>query len=263
MDNEDRLEVLELAKWKDLIDRKALDQLETKILPNYLMHLRWFGGKGRGLENISIVDTAALPAGENNIFILLLEVSYRDGLPDMYQLPVAWGKGQFGFKLQDNCPQSVVCLLNINGEDGVLYDAIYGFDMQEAIIQHMAAHQTVSQRHGDLVFSGTRALKKHMLSQVRVKPKVMSAEQSNTSITYDNAWYLKIYRKVDKAINPDVEITRFLSKEAGFKHIPEYIGAVEWKTANNQPMVLGMMQEMGICHQRRLELYIRPAGRLQ
>jgi maltose alpha-D-glucosyltransferase/alpha-amylase len=244
MDNGERLQTIEIKRWKDLIERDTLDRLETEVLPNYLMHLRWFGGKGRGMENIQIIDSAQLPAGEDNIFILLLEVSYRDGLPDMYQLPVAWASGQFSFKLQDNCPQSVVCLLNINGEQGILYDAIYGYNMQEAIIQHMANHDTVASRHGELAFSGNRSLKKHMLANVNVKPKVMSAEQSNTSITYDNAWYLKIYRKVDKAINPDVEVTRFLSKEAGFKYIPAYIGSVEWKTANNEPMVLGMMQEM-------------------
>jgi maltose alpha-D-glucosyltransferase/alpha-amylase len=191
MDNGERLQTIEIKKWKDLIERNTLDRLETDVLPNYLMHLRWFGGKGRGMENIRIIDSAQLPAGEDNIFILLLEVSYRDGLPDMYQLPVAWASGQFSYKLQDNCPQSVVCLLNVNGEQGILYDAIYGYNMQEAIIQHMANHDTVASRHGELAFSGNRSLKKHMLANVNVKPKVMSAEQSNTSITYDNAWYLK------------------------------------------------------------------------
>jgi maltose alpha-D-glucosyltransferase/alpha-amylase len=244
MDNTERLEVIALGKWKDLLEKPALETLETQVLPNYLAHLRWFGGKARGLENIRISDTATMPAGEDPIFILLLEATYRDGLPDIYQLPVAWAKGQFSFKLQDNCPQAVIALLRVGGEDGVLYDAIYGYDMQEAVIRHMANHQTVGLRHGDLVFSGSRGLKKHMLAQVKVKPKVMSAEQSNTSITYDNAWYLKIYRKVDKAINPDVEITSYLSKEVGFKHIPRYIGSIEWKTDKNDPMVLGMMQEM-------------------
>jgi maltose alpha-D-glucosyltransferase/alpha-amylase len=244
MDNEQRLELLEIGKWKDLLERNTLDQLETKILPGYLMHLRWFGGKGRGLENIRIVDNAVIPLAENSVIILLLEVSYRDGLPDMYQLPVAYGRGQFSFKLQDNCPQSVIALLKVNGEEGVLYDAIYGMEMQQAIIQHMAEHHTIGLKDGELIFSGSRALKKHVQAQVKIRPKVLSAEQSNTSITYDNAWYLKIYRKVDKAINPDVEITRFLSKEAGFKYIPGYVGCIEWKTAKNDSMVLGMMQEM-------------------
>ncbi|MDB5110855.1 MAG: trehalose synthase [Mucilaginibacter sp.] len=244
MENDQRLYVIELQKWKDILEREALEELESDVLPNYLMRLRWFGGKGRGLENIRIVDHAIIPLDENSVIILLLEVSYRDGLPDMYQLPVAFGKGQFSFKLQDTCPQSIISLLKVNGEEGVLYDALYGYEYQQAIIQNMANHHVIGLHNGELVFSGNRSLKKHMLQQEKMRPKILSAEQSNTSITYDNAYYLKIYRKVDRAINPDVEITKFLTKEAGFKNIPAYIGNIEWRTANNEPMVLGMMQEM-------------------
>jgi maltose alpha-D-glucosyltransferase / alpha-amylase len=244
MDNDQRLRVIELQKWKDLLNREVLEELETQVLPNYMMRLRWFGGKGRGLENVRIIDHAAIPLNENSVIILLLEASYRDGLPDMYQLPVAFGKGQFSFKLQDNCPQSVITLLKVNGEEGVLFDAIYGYDMQQAIIQNMSNHQHISLQNGEIVFTGSKLLKKHLQEHEKVRPRVLSAEQSNTSITYDNTFYLKIYRKVDQAINPDVEITHFLTKEAGFKHIPAYIGNIEWRTNNREHMVLGMMQEM-------------------
>jgi maltose alpha-D-glucosyltransferase/alpha-amylase len=244
MTNDQRLQLIELVKWKNVLDRPVLERLEKKILPNYLMRLRWFGGKGRGLENVRIINNAVLPLNENSVIILLLEVSYRDGLPDMYQLPVAFGKGDFGAKLQDNCPQAAIALLKVNGEDGVLFDAIYGLDFQQAIIQHLANHVHVGLPHGELVFAGSRGLKKHLAEHENMRPKVISAEQSNTSITYDNAYYLKIYRKVDQAINPDLELTRFLSKDADFKNIPEYIGHIEWRMPDHEPMVLGMMQEM-------------------
>lgn len=243
MDNEQRLSSLKLSKWKDLVSNEVLEQLETQILPDYMMHLRWFGGKGRGLENIRIIDHAVIPMAPNNAYLLLMEVSYRDGLPDLYQLPVAFGKGQFSYKIQDNCPQSVITLLNINGEEGVLYDAIYGIELQQTILEHMAHHHTIAQGNSELHFSGNRRLKKHILETPSTKPKVISAEQSNTSITYDNTFYLKIYRKVDRSINPDVEISEYLSNVAHFKHIPGYVGIIEWKFGH-QTMVLGMMQEM-------------------
>jgi maltose alpha-D-glucosyltransferase/alpha-amylase len=243
MDNEERLSVIKADTWKDFLNREVLEQLENEVLPNYMMHLRWFGGKGRGMENIKIIDHAVLPMQPQNAFILLMEVSYRDGLPDLYQLPVAFGKGQFSYKIQDNCPQSVIALLDINAEEGVLYDAIYGLELQQLILSHMAHHHTIAQGGSEIHFSGNKRLKKHVLENPKTKPKVISAEQSNTSITYDNTFYLKIYRKVDRAINPDVEISQFLSNEAHFKHIPGYVGAIEWKFGD-QPMVLGMMQEM-------------------
>ncbi|MVN21694.1 maltose alpha-D-glucosyltransferase [Mucilaginibacter arboris] len=243
MENEQRLQSFELQKWRDLLSREVLDELENNVLPGYLMRLRWFGGKGRGLETIRIIDQAHIPLTENSIYILLMEVSYRDGLPDLYQLPVAFANGELSNKLQNNCPQSVIAQLKVNGEEGILYDAIYGLDMQQAIISNMGNNHIVSQGETELIFSGIKALKAHIQENPITKPKVLSAEQSNTSITYDGAFYLKIYRKVDRAINPDVEITRFLTEKANFSNIPAYIGAIEWKFGN-ETMVLGMMQEM-------------------
>jgi maltose alpha-D-glucosyltransferase/alpha-amylase len=243
LENEYQLHTITVGKWKDLLKREIIEQLENEILPNYMTRLRWFGGKGRGMETVRIIDNAMIPMDDNPAFILLLEVTYRDGLPDMYQLPVACGLGQFSYKLQDNCPQSIIALMNVNGEEAVLYDAIYGIDLQQAIIKNMAQHQDISQGNSELHFSGNKQLKKHLQENPKTKPRVISAEQSNTSITYDNTFYLKFYRKVDRAINPDVELSRFLSETAKFKHTPGYVGTIDWKFGK-ETMVLGMMQEM-------------------
>lgn len=240
---EQSLPNLRLKKWKHLTDTAILENLETKVLPSYMMRLRWFGGKGRGVERMKIIDTANLPLTENSIVILLIEVSYQNGLPDIYQLPVAFGIGQFSHRVQENCPQAVMAILTIDGIEGVLYDAIYGFDMQQAIIERMAGQQHIALKNGELCFNGNKILKKYLANNKKIRPRILTGEQSNTSINYDNAFFFKLYRKVDKAINPDVEINQFLSKEANFKHIPSFTGTVEWKTGK-ESIVLGMMQEM-------------------
>ncbi|HVW14674.1 MAG TPA: maltose alpha-D-glucosyltransferase [Mucilaginibacter sp.] len=239
----DGLRLLDIAQWKDLMRRDIAEDLENYILPHYMMRLRWFGGKARGVSNMRIVDQVNIPNEEGDVMLLLIEVTYREGLPDLYQLPVAWAKGQFSYKLQDNCPQSVIALMRLNGEEGVLFDAIYGIGLQQAILTFMAQHHTISHGRNEIIFAGNRALRKHVEAQPRTRPKVISAEQSNTSITYDNTYYLKIYRKVDRAVNPDVELTEFLSRKAGFKNIPGFVGTVEWRFGK-ETMVLGMLQEM-------------------
>lgn len=243
MENEQRLQTITLQSWKDLLDRKVLEQLENKILPNYLMRLRWFGGKARGLETITITDNANIPLADNSAYILLMEVSYREGLPDLYQLPVAFAKDGAAESLKTNTPQAVIANLTVNGEEGILYDAIYGSELQQAIFTNMAQGNSIAQSKGKLVFSGNSTLTAHVAENPVTNPRMLSAEQSNTSLSFDNQFYLKIYRKVDRAINPDKELTKFLSEEAGLKNIPNYIGSVEWNFGNDS-MVLGMMQEM-------------------
>jgi maltose alpha-D-glucosyltransferase / alpha-amylase len=243
MQNEARLRTIRMDKWKDLLSREVLEVLENEVLPAYMMRLRWFGAKGRGMESVRIVDSANIPLQEHSAYILLAEVSYRDGLPDQYQLPVAVAKGQLAYKLGDNCPQSVIANVVLNGEEAILYDAIYGLDLQKAILQHMGNRHSLPQNNGELEFSGNRELKKHLRENPETRPRVLSGEQSNTSITYDGKYYLKIYRKVDRAINPDVELTRFLTQKGKFRNIPGYIGSIEWKFAKGT-IVLGMMQEL-------------------
>jgi maltose alpha-D-glucosyltransferase/alpha-amylase len=242
LEKEDGLPYIEAAGWKDIFSRTGIEDLENDVLPNYLARMRWFGGKARGISSISVADHLQIPAEDCDIALLLVEVSYVEGLPDLYQLPITFAKGQFSYKLQDNCPQSVIALIKLGEADGILYDAIYGYGLQKAILQHMAHHQVVSSGRHELVFTGNRKLRKHVEAITRTRPRVIAAEQSNTSIIYDNEFYLKIYRKVDKAVNPDVEMTRFLTKEAGFNHVPEFVGTITWKYSKDS-IVLGMMQE--------------------
>ena len=44
----------------------------------------------------------------------------------------------------------------------------------------------------------------------------MTGERSNSSIVFDKKYFLKIVRKLEEGINPDVEITRFLTNQADF-----------------------------------------------
>jgi len=237
------LPTLELKRWSELLERYPLEQLESYILPDYLMKMRWFGGKSRNMLALRIADHAEIPLEEGSAFLLLMEVTYESGLPELYQLAVAFSKSDSGDKLEENCPKSVIARIKVDGNEGLLYDAVYGVQLQQEILQRMAGNHDIAMKGSDIQFSGSKALRKYVKEHDKLKSRMLSAEQSNTSLVYDNAFFLKLYRKVDRAVNPDVEITHFLSEEAKFKNIPAFVGTVEWKYAHNT-IVLGMMQEM-------------------
>ena len=74
--------------------------------------------------------------------------------------------------------------------------------------------------------------------------RALGVEQSNTSIVYNNQFFLKLYRKVEEGENPDIELTRFLTEKAGFANVPPYAGQIEYRpAAPGQPVqVLAMLQ---------------------
>jgi maltose alpha-D-glucosyltransferase/alpha-amylase len=239
----DELFELKLKNWKELMHSTKLEMLENEILPAYLMKMRWFGGKARSIQTIKIIEHAALSSKDEAIRLLLLEVSYQDGLPDLYQLSLAFCMEDEGLKLMETHPKSIVSLITIDGKKGVLYDAVFGKAFQQEIMQLIATNHQLKFKNSILDFSGKGQLKKYKKNAQDSRSKVLSAEQSNTSLTYDDQFFLKIYRKVDRSINPDLELTRFLSEQTSFKNIPAFVGSVQWKFEQGT-IVLGMMQEL-------------------
>lgn len=230
---------LKISHWADLLKKDSRSILENKILPEYLNKLRWFGGKGRVVENMTVINHFTMTMMENPVSFLLIEVTYQSGLPESYYLPVAFGRGLFSFKLKDNCPKALVAYLKLGDEEGILYDAVYGLEFQEFLFQNLAANRSIAQNENQLVFNGGFDVNE----EDKLKPKVLSGEQSNTSLIYGNKYFFKMFRKVDKGINPDLELIHFLTKRAKFKNIPAFVGSIEWRL-DKSSMVIGMMQEV-------------------
>ncbi len=236
------LPLLEVNSWEALLSKEVLAKLESRILPSYMMQLRWFGGKGRAIEHMEIINHAEVALPENSAIFFLIQISYQSGLPDIYQLPVAFAHQPLALKLHESCPKAVIATMNIDGAEGVLYDALYGAPLQETLMKLMANNEEIQLGKSKLVFR-SKDIASRMDPEENLKPRVLSGEQSNTSLVYGNAFFMKVFRKVDRAVNPDLEIIRFLTNHTTFHHIPAFVGSIEWRYENDS-LVVAMMQEM-------------------
>src|SRR5690606_26568789 len=85
--------------------------------------------------------------------------------------------------------------------------------------------------------------KSEIRSEQEIEAKILKADQSNTAIVYNGKYFLKLYRKVDAAINPDVEIIRYLTETKQFPYVPRYEGEIFLQQGEGQKMPLAMVQE--------------------
>ena len=71
----------------------------------------------------------------------------------------------------------------------------------------------------------------------------LGADQSNTSVVLGEALLLKAYRRLQPGLNPDLEMTAFLSEEAGFPAVPRLAGFAEVVTRRDETTTVAMLQE--------------------
>ena len=96
----------------------------------------------------------------------------------------------------------------------------------------------VAGAHGEAVGTPTRA------RPARVgEPRRLTGEQSNTSVLFGDAIILKHFRRLAAGVNPDVEITRFLTERTAFRHTPRLLGSLEYRDADGA-WALAMAQDL-------------------
>jgi maltose alpha-D-glucosyltransferase/alpha-amylase len=61
-------------------------------------------------------------------------------------------------------------------------------------------------------------------------------------VIYGDRLILKMFRRVQEGVNPDLEIGRFLTEDTSFSHIPPLAGAFEYRRIKGEPITLGVLQ---------------------
>ncbi len=229
-----------VVHWSEIFEGKGRDVLEGEVLPDYIGGCRWFGGKARQIQEIKILEVIPLMRENLRVRIVLLSVEYLEGLPDMFVIPLGYAEGDEARKISVDFPAAVISPMKVAGRDGILYDSLYNREFCNELLWLLARHRRLKTSSAELSgFSGRHF--RHDLLRAGMAPKVLAADQSNTSILYGEDYFFKLYRNPDEGMNPDLEISRFLTEEAGFPYSPSFAGALELRRRRGDPITLGLL----------------------
>ena len=84
----------------------------------------------------------------------------------------------------------------------------------------------------------------HESATQKLPSRVSKAEQSNTSILFDDRLFLKIFRRLQAEENPDVEMGRFLTEIANFPRIPPFLGEISISLPGTEKTTVIMLQRL-------------------
>jgi maltose alpha-D-glucosyltransferase / alpha-amylase len=217
------------SPWIDHV-RSALEAQGRRPVIEYLQRQRWFRGKGKAVADVRFVDAFELSGGEIPRLLAVLLVEYRGGVQERYVTPLSIRPRVDGEEasaiaaVTDSSTSQWVC--DATKEDDVwraLYGAVGG---GTEIIGHSDCMRgrVISGREQELAAS---------VNQV----KVLSAEQSNTSVVLDRRVIMKLIRKVDLGMNPDSEVLEFLATQTACRDVPPLFGVMTYHDSQAEEAV--------------------------
>jgi maltokinase len=198
-----------------------LERLDD-LLVDWLPRQRWFAGKDRRIDGISVLSDTELVEGDPALHHVIIAV-HQDGGTDRYQVPLG---------VRSELPGRLQYAEIGQLDDGAhLYDAVHDPELTRVWLENMAGNVDA----GPLTFRSITGIDTDLDSLAS------PAEQSNTSLIYGDAYICKLFRRLTPGINPDLEVSIGLAR-AGSKHVPELYG---WFSSDldGQLSTLAMMSE--------------------
>ena len=212
--------------------------LERDILPAYVRGCRWFGGKARTLREMKITEHPTIGGNGSTAQLWFVEASYVDGPTETYALPVTIASGEAARRVSQTAAQAVIARFD---DGSILHDAVWDPAFRAQLFETIVNAQRRTGHNGELVGMPGKLLSDNS-KEVATNSQVLNAEQSNSSIIFDHKYFLKLYRKLEDGVNPDVEVTRFLTDQAGFAYVPAFGGSIEYRRRKTDPTVVCLLQ---------------------
>jgi maltose alpha-D-glucosyltransferase/alpha-amylase len=232
------------AAWDSVLLGSSKERLES-VLIGYVKQRRWFAGKARRLKSVSITDAIDVPGADGAAYLTTIVVTYAEGDPETYLLPIAYAKASEAPQILERWPHAAVCWLRASGEEarGLLYDALGPPGFAESLLSAIARRRRSTGTSGTLVGSITRSfMRLRGPETVKLEAALSVAEQSNNSVVFGERLMLKVFRRLEEGVNPELEVGRFLTEKTTFAQIAPVAGSLEYRRESGEPITMVILQ---------------------
>lgn len=230
--------------WERAFDGPARADVEA-LLPAFLTSSRWFGGKAKTIHSSRFANILRLDMAAATMMLGFVEVSYAEGGAETYTVPMTAAFEEEADRIRRDHANAVIGSLTVarpqGSQTGLLYDALWNDNCAYSLLRSMGRRAQFQGPSGKVVASSTPLFDEISAGQDTDPVSIMKAEQSNTSVRFGDRVIMKLYRRVEPGMNPELEIGRALTARR-FEHSPSVVGALEYTHENDEPMTLALAQ---------------------
>jgi len=213
------------------------------VLSTHIQNARWFGGKGRLIKQAALTEVFPVSNEKIQGFIIFVQIDYIKEDSETYVLPLALTETTEAAEILENSPWAAICWITFKMKNAtyLLHDGLASNRFCLLLLKMIERHHRVKAKKGAVAGHATPAFalfKKKLPGPLSTK--IIDSEQSNTSVIYGEHFILKMFRRMSEGINPDFEISGFLT-EKKFPHTPQLGGAITFHPEKSEPSTLGIL----------------------
>jgi len=207
--------------WRSLLHGRSKSILERDVLPAFLAGRRWYAERGNLATTHIVGAIPVVAAGDPDLALALLEAKgKRETANYLLPLTVKWTR----FDQERQNPNALAAVRR-GSRVGTLLDATADPGFISLLLENLRASQTIEADRRRIEFTATARLPKD--SQIAIQNvRAVDTEQSNTTVLVGTDYVVKLFRRLEPGVNPEIEVGHFLTEIAPFSHAPPLLGTV-------------------------------------
>jgi maltokinase len=160
-----------------------MSAIDVEALGAWVEEQRWYASKSRHVTGVELAESLLL-SEEPVLVLALLQTRFSTGTHELYQLLLG------------------------GASDDQIADALSVPEHARELLRRIEACETIDTEGGRFAFQHTEQMP-DLPGDVPVRP--MGVEQSNSSLVFGDELVLKVFRKLEAGLNPELEMLRFLT----------------------------------------------------
>jgi maltose alpha-D-glucosyltransferase/alpha-amylase len=229
--------------WRSELSSRLRAQLENKVLPSYIAAQRWYGAKGTPIVRAQLNDYADFQTSAGHWLVSLFDVENKADT-SCYFIPLTLSLEDTDEARLHKLQGGAVARVRQQSVVGVVADACADEGFCRAVVDAIGQGTDVRSHTGKLRFVSTRSfaeLRGDPAAPLAVNPTPVQSS-SNTTVRIGDPFFLKVYRRLQRGINPELEIGRYLTEVVRFPNIVPVAGAVEHHSDDGSVSTLALLQ---------------------
>ncbi|MBU1230400.1 MAG: maltose alpha-D-glucosyltransferase [Proteobacteria bacterium] len=243
--------------WR-FLDTRLKTTLQGVILPEYLRRRAEEAGTGPQIISTTLHDVLPVGTARAPSWIGVLEVKFAGGGSESRTLLLSFVDAEQARHIAREEPGRYICTLGrpldeagaapalATGKDELEGALVEGAEERRAhagLLRLFTQRRRIRGRDGEfVVLQGRLGKKIRMLVDQQPESELVPDVSANALIAYGRQALLKIFRRTAEGGNPDLEVVRHLTETVGFKHTPEFLGALQYLRPGHEPVVVAMLR---------------------